>query len=90
MKICSICNKISGTDDDHLDCQEKRRIELEAEDLKEKLPEQLDMAKNANDLNSEIKASFRSYDKRKRERIRLILLKVIFLELLVLLELHLH
>ena len=56
MKICSICNKISGTDDDHLDCQQKRRIELEAEDLKEKLPEQLDMAKNPNELNSEIKA----------------------------------
>ncbi len=56
MKTCSICNKISGTDDDHLDCQEKRRIELEAQDLKEKLPEQLDMAKNANDLNLEIKA----------------------------------
>ena len=56
MKICSICNKISGTDDDHLDCQEKRRIELEAEDLKEKLPEQLDMAKNQNDLNVDIKA----------------------------------
>ena len=56
MKICSICNKISGTDNDHLDCQEKRRVELEAQDLKEKLPEQLDMAKNANDLNLEIKA----------------------------------
>jgi len=56
MKICSICNKISGTDDDHLDCKEKRRIELEATDLKEKLPEQLNMAKNSNDLNLEIKA----------------------------------
>ncbi len=56
MKICSICNKISGTDEDHLDCQEKRRIELEAEDLKEKLPEKLDMAKNAEDLQPEIRA----------------------------------
>jgi len=55
LKTCSICNKISGTDNDHLDCQEKRRIELEAQDLKEKLPEQLDIAKNANDLDSEIK-----------------------------------
>ena len=56
LKICSICKKISGTDNDHLDCQEKRRIELEAQDLKEKLPEKLDMTKNANDLNLEIKA----------------------------------
>ena len=56
MKICSICRKISGTDNDHLDCQEKRRIELEAQDLKEKLPEQLDIAKSTNDLSSDIKA----------------------------------
>ena len=56
MKICSICRKISGTDNDHLDCQEKRRIELEAQDLKEKLPEQLDMAKSTSDLSSDIKA----------------------------------
>ena len=69
MKICSICNKISGTDDDHLDCQEKRRIELEAEDLKEKLPEQLDMAKNSNDLNSEIKAVLDHMIKEKEKKL---------------------
>ena len=68
MKICSICNKISGTDEDHLDCQQKRRIELEAEDLKEKLPEQLDMAKNANDLNSEIKAVLDHMTKEKEKK----------------------
>ena len=68
MKICSICNKISGTDDDHLDCQEKRRIELEAEDLKEKLPEQLDMAKNANDLNTDIKAVLDHMTKEKNKK----------------------
>ncbi len=56
MKICSICHKISGTDDDHLDCKEKRRVELEDEDLKSKLPEKLDMAKNSSDLASEVKA----------------------------------
>ena len=67
MKICSICNKISGTDDDHLDCQEKRRIELEAEDLKQKLPEQLDMAKNPNDLNLEIKAVLDHMTKEKEK-----------------------
>ncbi len=68
MKICSICNKISGTDDDHLDCQEKRRIELEAKDLKEKLPEQLNMAKNANDLNLEIKAVLDHMTKEKEKK----------------------
>jgi len=69
LKTCSICNKISGTDDDHLDCQEKRRIELEAQDLKEKLPEQLDMAKNANDLNSEIKAVLDHMTKEKQKKL---------------------
>ena len=68
MKICSICKKISGTDDDHLDCQQKRRIELEAEDLKEKLPEQLDMAKNADDLSSEIKAVLDHMTKEKEKQ----------------------
>ncbi len=69
MKICSICNKISGTNDDHLDCKQKRRIELEAEDLKEKLPEQLDIAKNANDLNSEIKAVLDHMTKEKEKKL---------------------
>ncbi len=69
MKICSICNKISGTDDDHLDCQEKRRIELEAKDLKEKLPEQLNIAKNANDLNLEIKAVLDHMTKEKEKKL---------------------
>ena len=56
MKICSVCHKISGTDEDHLDCKEKKRIELDNDNLKEKLPEKLDMSKNANDLNVDIKA----------------------------------
>ena len=56
MKICSVCHKISGTDEDHLDCQEKKRVELDDDNLKEKLPEKLDMSKNANDLNVDIKA----------------------------------
>ena len=56
MKICSICHKISATDDDHLDCKEKRRVELEDEDLKQKLPEKLDLAKNPDDLGVEVRA----------------------------------
>ena len=67
MKICSICNKISGSDEDHLDCKEKRRIELEAKDVKEKLPEKLDMAKNANDLNSDVKAILDHMTKEKKK-----------------------
>ena len=55
MKICSICHKISGSNEDHLDCKEKRRIELESNE-KEKIIEKLDAAKNADILNSEIKA----------------------------------
>ena len=33
-----------------------RRIELEADDVKEKLPDKLDVAKNTGNLNSNIKA----------------------------------
>ena len=67
MKICSICNKISGSDEDHLDCKEKRRIELEAQEVKEKLPEKLDMAKNAGDLNLDVKAILDHLTKEKKK-----------------------
>ncbi len=56
MKICSICHKISATDDDHLDCQQKLKIELEDKNFKENIPEKLDLTKNVNDLSIEIKA----------------------------------
>jgi hypothetical protein len=56
MKLCSICHKISATDDDHLHCKEKLRIELEAEDFKNSIPEKLDMAKNTGDVQTDIKA----------------------------------
>jgi len=46
MKICSICKKISAFDEDHLDCVEKRRVELEATDFKESIPEKLDIGKS--------------------------------------------
>ena len=45
MKICSICHKISGTGEDHIDCVQKRRIEMDDEDLKNRLPEKLDLSK---------------------------------------------
>lgn len=68
MKICSICHKISGTEEDHLDCKEMRRIELEANDIKEKLPEKLDMAKNEESLNLDIKAVLNHMIKEKDKK----------------------
>jgi len=67
MKICSICKKISGTDSDHLDCLEKRRIELEDGGLKEKLVEKLDMDKDPNNLGVEIKAVLEHLTKEKED-----------------------
>jgi len=68
MKICSICHKISATGDDHLDCVEKRRVELEDGDQKRKIPEKLDMAKNANDIGVEIKAILDHMAKEKEKK----------------------
>ena len=67
MKICSICKKISGTGSDHLDCIEKRRIELEDGGLKEKLVEKLDLEKDPNDMGKEIKALL-GHMNREREK----------------------
>ena len=65
MKICSICHKISGTGQDHIDCIQKRRIELEDDNLKEKLPEKLDLAKNPQDLGVEVRAILEHLTKEK-------------------------
>ncbi len=65
MKICSICRKISGTGQDHIDCIQKRRIELEDDNLKEKLPEKLDLAKNPQDLGVEVRAILEHLTKEK-------------------------
>ena len=56
MKICSVCHRLSGTGQDHLDCIQKRRIEMEDDEKKNKLPEKLDLAKNPQDLGVEVKA----------------------------------
>ena len=65
MKICSICHRLSGTGQDHLDCIQKRRIELEDDDKKNKLPEKLDLAKNPQDLGVEVKAILEHLAKEK-------------------------
>ena len=56
MKICTICHRLSGTGQDHLDCIQKQRIELEDDEKKNKIPEKLDLAKNPQDLGVEVKA----------------------------------
>ena len=56
MKTCSICKKISASDNDHLHCVEKRRIELENLELKDTITEKLDLGKDPNNIGAEIKA----------------------------------
>ncbi len=56
MKICNICHKISATDQDHLDCLQKRSIELEDEDFKNHITEKLNLSNNPPDLAVEMKA----------------------------------
>ncbi len=56
MKICNICHKISATDQDHLDCVQKRSIEMEDEDFKNNITEKLNLSNNSQDLAVEMKA----------------------------------
>jgi hypothetical protein len=56
MKICNICHKISGSGEDHLDCTQKRRVELGDEDFKSKITENLQLSNNSQDLGVEVKA----------------------------------
>ena len=56
MKLCNICHKISATDKDHIDCVQKRNIELEDKNFKNEITEKLNLSKNNQDLQVEIKA----------------------------------
>ena len=56
MKICNICHKISGTDQDHIDCIQKRSIEMEDEDFKNSIPEKLNLSKDTQSLGVEVRA----------------------------------
>lgn len=56
VKVCGICGRISGAGGDHTDCVQRRRIELEDEDLKKGLPERLDLAGGRGGLGPEIRA----------------------------------
>jgi len=56
MKICNICHKISGTGQDHIDCIQKRNIEMQDEEFKNNITEKLNLSKNNQDLGIEVKA----------------------------------
>lgn len=67
MKICNICHRISATGQDHIDCVQKRRIELDDEDAKAKLQEKLYLSKDAQNLGVEVKAILEHLTKEKSE-----------------------
>ena len=66
MKICNICHKISGSGQNDLDCIQKQRVELENEDFKMKIPENLEMAKTSA-LGIEVKAILEHLSREKEE-----------------------
>ncbi|QLH03708.1 hypothetical protein C5F47_09240 [Nitrosopumilus cobalaminigenes] len=65
MKLCNICHKISATDQDHLDCVQKRSIEAEAEDFKNSIPEKLNLSKDSQELDVGVKAILEHLSKSK-------------------------
>ncbi len=56
MKICSICNKISATGENHLDCVQKKSIELEDMEFKNNISEKLNLSKDNQGLGVEVRA----------------------------------
>ena len=65
MKLCNICHKISATDQDHLDCVQRRSIESEAEDFKNDIPEKLNLSKDTQELDIGVKAILEHLSKSK-------------------------
>jgi hypothetical protein len=65
MKICNICHKISATDQDHLDCVQKRSIQVEAEDFKNSIPEKMNLSINPQELRVEVRAILEHLSKEK-------------------------
>ena len=57
MKICSVCNRVSATDEDHTDCVQMRRVDMEDENFKNGIPERIDISgKGRQNLGVEIRA----------------------------------
>jgi hypothetical protein len=65
MKICSICNKISGTGENHLDCVQKRSNELEDGEFKNNISEKLNLSKDNQELGVEVRAILEHLTKEK-------------------------
>jgi len=65
LKLCNICHKISATDNDHLDCIQKRSIELEDADFKNSIPEKLNLSKDTHELGVEVRAILEHLSKDK-------------------------
>ena len=65
MKLCNICHKISATDQDHLDCIQKRSILMEDEGFKNNIPERLNLSKNTQELGVEVRAILEHLSKDK-------------------------
>ncbi|MCJ8305636.1 MAG: hypothetical protein HRU07_01130 [Nitrosopumilus sp.] len=65
MKNCSICHKISASDQDHLDCIQKRSIEMEDVNFKNDIPEKLNLSKNTQDLDVGVRAILEHLAKKK-------------------------
>jgi len=65
MKNCSICHKISASDQDHLDCIQKRSIEMEDVNFKNDIPEKLNLSQNTQDLDVGVRAILEHLAKKK-------------------------
>lgn len=65
MKLCNICHKISATDEDHLDCVQRKSIELGDENFKNNIPEKLNLSSNTQDVSVEIRAILEHLTKNK-------------------------
>jgi hypothetical protein len=56
MKICSVCKKISATEENHLDCIQKRSIEFEDAEFKKGITEKLNLSTDYQGLGVEVRA----------------------------------
>ncbi len=65
MKLCNICHKISATDEDHLDCIQRKSIEMGDENFKNNIPEKLNLSSNTQDVSVEIRAILEHLTKNK-------------------------
>lgn len=65
MKLCNICHKISATNEDHLDCVQRKSIELGDENFKNNIPEKLNLSSNTQDVSVEIRAILEHLTKNK-------------------------